>query len=96
MINRRHVVTLFPLGAIVLTTLSLTFPVLAQQQQPPASNLTSQTPSPQQQPPSGESAKDDKNKSQNKGTSNDRLFFTLPNFLTVENAGKIPPLTSGQ
>jgi hypothetical protein len=32
------------------------------------------------------------------GTSKDRLFFTLPNFLTLENAnaGKIPPLTSAQ
>ncbi len=28
------------------------------------------------------------------GTSNDRLFWTLPNFLTVENAHEIPPLTS--
>jgi hypothetical protein len=32
----------------------------------------------------------------NKGTSNDRLFFTLPNFLTLENAGQVPPLTAGQ
>ena len=30
------------------------------------------------------------------GTSNDRLFFTLPNFLTLENAGQVPPLTSKQ
>jgi hypothetical protein len=30
------------------------------------------------------------------GTSNDRLFFTLPNFLTLENGGKVPPLTTGQ
>jgi len=30
------------------------------------------------------------------GTSKDRLFFALPNFLTLENAGKIPPLTTGQ
>jgi hypothetical protein len=28
------------------------------------------------------------------GTSNDRLFFALPNFLTLENAGKMPPLTT--
>jgi len=32
----------------------------------------------------------------NAGTSNDRLFFTLPNFLTLENAGRVPPLTTGQ
>ena len=27
--------------------------------------------------------------------SNDRLFFALPNFLTVENAAHVPPLTAG-
>lgn len=30
------------------------------------------------------------------GTSRDRILWTLPNFLTVENADRIPPLTSGQ
>lgn len=30
------------------------------------------------------------------GTSNDRLFFTLPNFLTLENAREVPPLTTKQ
>jgi hypothetical protein len=30
------------------------------------------------------------------GTSNDRLFYTLPNFLTLENAGNVPPLTTKQ
>lgn len=30
------------------------------------------------------------------GTSNDRLFFTLPNFLSVENAADAPPLTAAQ
>jgi hypothetical protein len=30
------------------------------------------------------------------GTSNDRLFYTLPNFLTLENSGKLPPLTTQQ
>lgn len=30
------------------------------------------------------------------GTSNDRLFYALPNFLTLEGAGKLPPLTTGQ
>jgi len=29
------------------------------------------------------------------GTSNDRLFYTLPNFLTVETKN-VPPLTTGQ
>src|SRR5215472_720159 len=30
------------------------------------------------------------------GTSNDRLFFALPNFLTLENAVQVPPLTAKQ
>jgi hypothetical protein len=30
------------------------------------------------------------------GTSNDRLFYTLPNFLTLQNGGKVPPMTSKQ
>lgn len=39
----------------------------------------------------------DKNpQDKNAGTSNDRLFFTLPNFLTLENAGQAPPLTTKQ
>jgi hypothetical protein len=39
---------------------------------------------------------DDKRKQdaggQSTGTSNDRLFYALPNFLTLENAGQVPPL----
>ena len=34
--------------------------------------------------------------SQQSGTSNDRLFYALPNFLTVDNANQLPPLTAGQ
>ena len=30
------------------------------------------------------------------GISKDRLFYLLPNFLTLENASNVPPLTSGQ
>ena len=30
------------------------------------------------------------------GRSNDRILWTMPNFLTVEDAHKIPPLTPGQ
>jgi hypothetical protein len=56
--------------------------------------------------------KDDKNKEKNKdknktaqgtnaqgknaGTSNDRLFLALPNFLTLEGSGQVAPLTTGQ
>jgi len=30
------------------------------------------------------------------GVSKDRIFWTMPNFLTMENADNIPPLTAGQ
>jgi hypothetical protein len=30
------------------------------------------------------------------GTSNDRIFYTLPNFLTLENADKAPKLSVGE
>src|SRR5215472_7159994 len=53
---------------------------------------------PQQNNPSIQPAPSDKSKQQNdqgkKGTSNDRLFYALPNFLSMENSGKLPPLTA--
>jgi hypothetical protein len=105
MLNPRQAVTFFPVCAILFVILFQAFPAPAQQQPPPydysAMSLqtsSSQSPSPQQQPPSGKSADEDKNKSQTetRGTSNDRLGFVLPNFLTLENAGKVPPLTAKQ
>ncbi|MGB6474449.1 MAG: hypothetical protein WBF04_10250 [Candidatus Sulfotelmatobacter sp.] len=35
-------------------------------------------------------------KGRNAGTSNDRLFLALPNFLTLEGSDKVAPLTTGQ
>ena len=72
-------------------------------QQPPSG---SQTTTPPAKPPAGQPAqpadqsqKDQQganNQSQQSGTSKDRLFFALPNFLTVENASQFPPLTARQ
>ncbi len=73
-----------------------------------AAGCFGQQPSPQTEQPQAKSstpaqppAKDKKqtqttSESAGPGTSNDRLFFTLPNFLTLENAGQVPPLTSKQ
>jgi hypothetical protein len=68
----------------------------AQTQSPPSAAKTDESPSPQQT--TDKDKKDAKTTSQSAGpgTSNDRLFFTLPNFLTLENSGKVPPLTSRQ
>lgn len=58
-----------------------------------------QTSTPQQQ---GEQqtqqaqAQQRQNPQQQSDTSHDRLFWALPNFLTVENAENVPPLTAGQ
>jgi hypothetical protein len=37
-----------------------------------------------------------KSQEQHAGTSNDGILWTMPNFLTLENAGDISPLTPGQ
>jgi len=71
----------------------------------PAASQT--TPAPAQPPAGQQPADQNQNKNQgptssaetsspSSGTSNDRLFFALPNFLTLENAGNVPPLTTGQ
>jgi hypothetical protein len=65
--------------------------------QPPAAQSApsaSQAPK-TQDPPKPVEAPQDKKPPEN-GTSNDRLFFAIPNFLTLENAGQVPPLTTGQ
>ena len=78
----------------------LSYPAWAQQTPPPANPAPSTAP----QASSGKD-KDDKDDKDAKaasgqgkvaGTSNDRLFLALPNFLTLENAGQVPPLTTAQ
>ena len=47
------------------------------------------------QPQPGIKSTDSQNTGTNRdGTSNDRLFYALPNFLTLENAGQVPPLAT--
>jgi hypothetical protein len=73
----------------------------AQDAQPAGAPAASQKPAPTAQG----TANDDKNekdkdkdknanKDQNSGTSNDRLFYALPNFLTLESGAQVPPLTA--
>jgi hypothetical protein len=56
------------------------------------SDTTSQQPDKQDEKDSGKVL----NQGKIAGTSNDRLFYALPNFLTLENAGHVPPLTTKQ
>jgi hypothetical protein len=82
----------------LIGTLLLALPLSAQQN-PPSSDTTS---SAQSKPEDKNGAKNDppiqeqKPPNQAQSPQNDRLFFLLPNYLTVENSGKIPPLTTGQ
>lgn len=73
------------------------------QAQPQDSAAGKTTPS-AQTPASADKKIEDKNKDQTPaqpsgqgkvaGTSNDRLFYTLPNFLTLQGAGQLPPMTA--
>lgn len=63
-------------------------------QQAPAPNPPASQPS--QPADKSQTAQDPKTPDKNQGTSNDRLFYALPNFLTLENTGQVPPLSVGQ
>jgi len=64
-----------------------------------AKSSQSQPQSPSATPQSGQQSQD-ANKGQNpetnkpEGVSKDRLFYALPNFLTLENVGQVPPLST--
>ncbi|HUI80755.1 MAG TPA: hypothetical protein VLY24_22675 [Bryobacteraceae bacterium] len=69
-------------------------PVSGEQQPASATTPTDQPSNPQS---TGAAHSNEKEGNQNQhGTSKDRLFFALPNFLTLENAGQVPPLTAGR
>ena len=44
----------------------------------------------------GENSQSASSQEKNAGTSNDRLFYALPNFLSIENTEQLPPLTTKQ
>lgn len=88
--QRRQSLTVL-LGRIITAFLLATLPAVAQQQPSAAP--------PSQDPPKAENKNNADPKAEitpQSGTSNDRLFYTLPNFLTLENAGQVPPLTTGE
>jgi hypothetical protein len=90
-------------AAILVWAVLLTCPVSAQQQDQSGTAGVGPTEavkpdaSPQAETQAGPNKADGENKSENQnGTSKDRLFYALPNFLTLENAKNVPPLTAGQ
>ena len=85
--------------AILVSLALLVFPVSAQQDQPSQQELSSAGDAPaNSHPKTANEEKTDQSVLPNStvGTSNDRLFNLLPNFLTLENAGQRPPLTTDQ
>jgi len=68
----------------------LALPGLAQQP-PPSADSALQAPT-----KSVEKADEDAQLPDHINPQNDRLFWTLPNYLTVENAKQVSPLTTGQ
>jgi hypothetical protein len=78
--------------------------ILSQQTPPATATGPATAPPPQSSDQSqgkakADQPKDDKNKEGTApadATSKDRLFFALPNFATLENAGQVPPMTAGQ
>lgn len=73
-----------------------------QTQSSPGQSNSGQSNSDQSNPPAEQSqpetSQDEKNKTQEQttGTSKDRLFYTLPDFLTIDNMAQVPPLTAKQ
>jgi hypothetical protein len=67
-----------------------TSPATAPQTTTPPSSPSNQTATPPAQ------TSQNKAESTGQATSKDRLFYTLPNFLTLENAGQVPPMSAGE
>jgi hypothetical protein len=65
------------------------------QAQGQAQSQANPTNSTQQQEPQ-KSKEENKTDEETKGVSNDRLFYALPNFLTISDADHVPPLSTGQ
>ena len=86
----------FFLGAILASAAFLAAPVFAQQEQQGHDReaQTADAVAQGQSKTNGSDKTDQPPKSNyESGTSKDRLFYALPNFLTLENAGQLPPLT---
>jgi hypothetical protein len=92
MTNRFRFAPQIYLSGLVLVILLLALPGLAQQDQAGAQQPASTQG--KSQPTAG--GKHAKKMTRQSGVSKDRLFYALPNFLTIENASEVPPLTTGQ
>jgi hypothetical protein len=73
------------------------FPSVAQQTPVPADSSPTASEAPRDTDRGQDKTAQSKSgQEKNAGTSNDRLFYTLPNFLSIENTAQVPPLTTRQ
>src|SRR5579864_4055784 len=86
---------LLPLLATAQQTAPPSNPDSAAQAQPQAPEKDPPAPTAQPATPVQDNKSPDAN-GKVSGTSNDRLFYTLPNFLSLETTSKVPPLTTKQ
>jgi hypothetical protein len=92
--NRRRQFPRMLLGKVITALLWAALPAVAQQ--PPSGAPSSQDPYKAEDKDNKDNANPKPAVSPQSGTSHDRLFYTLPNFLTLENAEQMPPLTTGE
>src|SRR6266853_4417331 len=98
-IDRKQRVPVFFLSAILASLTLLVSPVSAQEEQQRQQERSSgANAAAAGQSKTADEEKTDQNALPNSqlGTSNDRLFKVLPNFLTLEDAKQHPPLTTGE
>jgi hypothetical protein len=93
MINRNPWPRCYVLVILLTCILGLSHQLLAQQVEQAPPPATSQTQTKSANDSDAAQSKPAKNP---KAPQNDRIFFALPNLLTVENASSLPPLTTGQ
>jgi hypothetical protein len=94
--NRPTASASFRIGIALLLGIMATQAYAQQAPPPPPETQPSQaaTSLPQQSQPTDKNDQE-KRRAEQTGTSNDRLFYTLPNFLTVETPN-VPPLSAGK
>src|SRR5271155_2780425 len=82
--------------SIALTLIALPARAQQSQQHPPAAappSAESSSPGKSTAPGSGKPSQTDNSKDQDAKKKNDRMFYVMPNFLTVDNASQVKPLT---
>ena len=87
----------FPWGMPGIALSVALLPTFGSAQQPPAkpqSNAPTQGAPASPRDAETPEKNQDPDKNMPEGVSKDRLFYTLPNFLTLENVGQVPPLTT--